>query len=701
MRMKAEIYRDHGVTGVKINGKVYPFAATRSFRPEGRILKSFSDHGLKFFNIFPSGIMTALEKRTVPYSQFGPVWVGDHEYNWDNLRKQADEIFGSIGEDTYVSVNAHLDPPSWYVEKHPELRDHWEQMIQNLGSEDWRRDAADYLCALVDQLDEWYPERVYAIFLLCGGTTEWYSYHADTVLSDPTELQQKAFQKFMGDETVRIPSPETLHAGTDGVIRSRKNQQAALDYWHFTNETVMETALYFAKAAKEHTNRSKLVGIFSGHIYGQNLDWATRTSYNRQDMLYQSPDIDMIFAPASYTLRKLSSTSGIRVPVDSISLHGKLFVHEIDSSTHLVKKHKEAGAISHAVGRDEPFTCTDDTKAYLRRETGILLAKAQGYWWFDMFSGYYDDPELMAEIQRLHEIQEKLFELPAGTVSQVISMLDQPSDYYLTTNTYYPMPEHQTPVLNLMGAPWDQGMTFDFDHPDFDEDRYSLYFFPALFAPEKKTDERIQALRQKGKNMLFCHAPYYAMEDELSLTAMEKHTGIRFERQELSDNTVRLCIPGAEHVTFDFTNQTWPGDVWHHTGCRQISPVFSPMNLDVVLGRFEENGKPACGVKFREDGGFDAFCACAPAPLEFMDEMYRLAKIFRYTDRHAPVYVNRSFACVYDYEGGALTLKWPEERVLEDCFTGEKIRVNQAGVQLQMKPRECRLFYVRPGYQKD
>ena len=31
--MKSEIYHEQGVTGGKINGKVYPFAATRSFRP--------------------------------------------------------------------------------------------------------------------------------------------------------------------------------------------------------------------------------------------------------------------------------------------------------------------------------------------------------------------------------------------------------------------------------------------------------------------------------------------------------------------------------------------------------------------------------------------------------------------------------------------------------------------------------------------
>lgn len=694
--MKATIRTENGNVLLEINGKQYPFAATRSFRPEGRILKDFSDHGLKFFNIFPSGIMTALEKRTVPYSQFGPVWVGEQEYDWDALRTQCREIFDNVAPDTYVSVNVHLDPPPWFVEQHPELVDHWEQMVQNLGSTCWREAAADYLRALIDKLDEWYPERIYAVFLMCGGTTEWYSYHVNKVIDTPTEVQKQAFRDFCKDPTAEIPSREVLHAAADGVIRSQAENAEAMRYWEFTNEIVTDTILFFARVAKEHTHGTRLVGLFSGHIYGQNLDFAVQTSYNRLDKLLNSPDIDMLFCPASYLFRKLDSTSGIRVPVDSITCHGKLFSHEIDSATHLLKKATEAAAVSHAVGRDESFSCSDDTVAYIRREVGMALAKGQGYWWFDMFSGYYDDPTLMQEIEQLRRIQESVCTLPRHSVSEVTEMLDIRSNYYLKTNTYYPMVEHQTAALNLTGAPWDMNMSFDLDCADFDENRYKLYFFPALFAPSEAVCNKIAALRRKGKNMLYCHAPYYAVDSTLSIKSMERHTVIHFERCELSDNTVRLCFPGAEHITFDFTNRSLKGDIWHHKECRQISPIFSPTDLDVVLGRFEENGKPACGLKFRADGGFDAFSACAPLPPELLREIYRYARVFFYTDRPMPVYTNSSFACLYSFEGGEVTLYRPQPSVLTDCFTGEKIRVDTKGTRVFFKPHETKFYTVLP-----
>ena len=48
-------------------------------------------------------------------------------------------------------------------------------------------------------------------------------------------------------------------------------------------------------------------------------------------------------------------------------------------------------------------------------------------------------------------------------------------------------------------------------------------------------------------------------------------------------------------------------------------------NGNVLL---EINGKPAYGLKFRADGGFDAFSACAPLPPELLREIYRYARVF-------------------------------------------------------------------------
>lgn len=694
--MKVKIHQQNGNFTIDINGKQYPFVATRSFRPEGDVVKKFSEYGLKFFNIFPSGIMTALLKRTVPYSLFGPVWTGKGEYNWDNLRAQCNEVIGSIDENTYFSVNVHLDPPGWFVEQHPELRDHWEQMVQNLSHKEWREEAANYLRALVGKLEEWYPERLYAIFLFSGGTTEWYSYYPMTVAADPTDLQRQAYRDYCGDQNATLPTLDAIRSADDGWIRSRRKDGESIRYIKFINDTTVDTILYFARVAKEFTGGDRLVGLFYGGVYGQVLDYGTWMGYNQLERMLASPDVDMLFCPASYICRKLESTSAWRMPVESLSLAGKLCVHEIDSASYLLKKQADPAADSHAKGRDEVFTCPSDNIMYIRREAGIAMAKGQGYWWFDMFSGSYDDPVMMESIADIHRVQKELMNRSAKSVAEMVMLIDQESSFYVKGHSFYPMVEHMLPAMNRTAIPYDVGMTFDINKPGFDVDKYKLYLLPILFSPEPTMVETLDNLRKQGKNMLFFHAPYYALEDDLSIEAMTAHTGITFERRELTDNTVELCFPGGEGITYDFSDRKAAGDTWFHNREEDLPvyPIFAPTNLDVVLGRFRETGEPACGIKFRPDGGFDAFTACAPIPTELIAEIARYAEILRYCDRFTPVYTSEGFACVYSYEGGDLTLYRPETCDLVDCFTGERYAVGEGGVKVHFDPHETKYFYV-------
>ncbi len=694
--MKVSVSEKNGNFFIDINGKVYPFVANRSFRPEKEVVKKFSDYGLKFFNIFPSGIMTALLKRTVPYSLFGPVWTGKGEYNWDNLRAQCDEIIGNIDENTYFSVNVHLDPPEWFVEQHPELRDHWEEMVQNLSHKEWKEEAANYLRALVKKLDEWFPERLYAIFLLSGGTTEWYSYRPLRVINDPSELQRQAYRDYCGDQNATLPTLQEVCSADDGFIRSRSKDSESIRYMKFINDSTVDTVLYFARVAKEVTGGSRLVGLFYGGVYGQNVDYGTWMGYNQLERMLESKDVDMLFCPASYICRKLESTSAWRMPVDSLSLSGKLCVHEIDSASYLLKKKADSAAVAHARGRDEEFTCPADNIMYIRREAGIAMAKGHGYWWFDMFSGSYDDPVMMESILEIKNVQEELLNRSSKSVAEAVMLIDQESSFYLCGDSFYPMVEHMLPELNSTAIPYDVGMTFDINKKGFHKDKYKLYMLPILFSPTPEIVDTLDGLRKKGKNILFFHAPYYALEDKLSIEPMTLHTGITFERCELVDNTVELCFEGGEGITYDFSDRAVPGDTWFHRreNDRPVTPIFAPTNLDIVLGRFRENGKAACGIKFRKDGGFDAFTACAPIPKELIAKIAEYAQIMRYCDRYTPIYTNEGFECVYSFEGGDITLYRPENCTLTDCFGGETYKVGKDGTKVHFEPKETKYFFV-------
>ena len=114
----SEIIFENGFAKLKINGEKYPFAAYRSFHPQEKYVGDFYKHGFRIFNVFPSGIMTALADRTIPYSQFGAVWTGENEYNWDNFKKQTD-LFNKECPGGYAALMIHLDTPEWFLKKYP------------------------------------------------------------------------------------------------------------------------------------------------------------------------------------------------------------------------------------------------------------------------------------------------------------------------------------------------------------------------------------------------------------------------------------------------------------------------------------------------------------------------------------------------------------------------------------------------------
>ncbi len=130
------------------------------------------------------------------------------------------------------------------------------------------------------------------------------------------------------------------------------------------------------------------------------------------------------------------------------------------------------------------------------------------------------------------------------------------------------------------------------------------------------------------------------------------------------------------------------------SGNTQLSPVFYAENLDVVLGRFKENGKPAVGLKYRPDGSFDASCANVPIPTAVLREIFARAGIFLYADRPTAVYTNASFACIYSIECGDITLYRPQQESFVERFSGERITVGPNGTTVHFEPKTTKM-YVR------
>lgn len=123
------------------------------------------------------------------------------------------------------------------------------------------------------------------------------------------------------------------------------------------------------------------------------------TAFTRCDAL------DIIVCQPDYRERLPGFPSVSTLPMDSLHLHGKLFLNEYDIRTW----------VRPFVSRTEPSTKSVGMAADLpmwrtmvRKLVGEADATRMGYWFYDMKGGWYDDAELAADIQSLADGSRRL-----------------------------------------------------------------------------------------------------------------------------------------------------------------------------------------------------------------------------------------------------------------------------------------------------
>ena len=108
--MISRIVNRDGNRFFEIGGKEFVPAAFRSFRPTPANVSLFYRNGVRLFQMQVSGVDNSL---SVPYSAYGGVWVGDHEYDFSAFDRQM-EMFMRFAPDGYFMIFAVLDMPTWW-----------------------------------------------------------------------------------------------------------------------------------------------------------------------------------------------------------------------------------------------------------------------------------------------------------------------------------------------------------------------------------------------------------------------------------------------------------------------------------------------------------------------------------------------------------------------------------------------------------
>ena len=204
--------------------------------------------------------------------------------------------------------------------------------------------------------------------------------------------------------------------------------------------------------------------------------------------------VDFICSPNSYIGVRDADTDWTEMyAADSVRLHGKLCMQECDIRTHLTKLLADAAPEydpqrSYTAPVWQPLESKAQSVSMLRKSFARQLIKGNGFWWFDMWGGWYRDPDLLSELRQMREVYADSLTKPnRASAAEIAVFVDESAYKYYTDCALRGSAYNQRAQLGLIGAPYDI-----YDVADF----AAVYknYKGIVFLSELKTDAMQNAL---------------------------------------------------------------------------------------------------------------------------------------------------------------------------------------------------------------
>lgn len=686
MTLCTEIQPWHGAPALFLNGEPDPGLMhwhTKPLEAAGDIAR-LAAIGVRLFT-FPMGLAWANEDGC---PDFAPL----------------DQYLASIlagHDDVLLMPRIGLDPPGWWIERHPE-----EMMLSqciddgnmvrsyraSISSAAWRQDAMTALTLLISHLEQHWGDRVVGYHLAVGDCGE-FSYDwgfPDKVLSDYSAPHLRAFrnwlsERYAGDSesfraawcdpeldfaTAAIPSTQR-RIGLPGDLSLLDPDcfRDVIDYQTFHSEAMAGAVLFAcggAKTALRALGREKICGAFYGyHHWGPGAQvFFFNSGHHAQQQVLEAPDVDFLCAPNHYNNRHSGGSYAAQLLPASLRLHGKFFYAEDDTGTHLA--HKDWWG----------FTCVDAEMSarLLRRNFLGVLQDGGTPWWMDWAgTGWYRDDTILRELQRLGEFAHAQMHGDRASCSQVAVILSDDSVAYMRADSTLKdsLIDRQLEELTALGAPVDLYRSGDIEKlvQQAKVKEYRLVIFVGALALSSKVRDIIQhSLACEGRTLLWVYAQGLATNEHWDIEAASALTGMQLRLQR----NMRPCLV----ETFLTGTRVVYGSL------NPIGPILVGVDPEAEIAGFLQDSTSGAvpelgyepGLLIKQFPDWRSIWSAAPAlPAEILRLFARQAGVHIYAERGDQVYVGHGWCGLHARVDGPLRIALPQKMTVIDAFTGTVI----------------------------
>ncbi|MBT3378408.1 MAG: hypothetical protein HN742_35150 [Lentisphaerae bacterium] len=615
---------------------------------------------------------------------------------------QIDHIL-SIDPKALIIPRLNIDAPEWWKQQHPgnrQVYDKGEYPMASPASTLWRRDASMALRLFLRHLEEVYGEHMLGYHVAAQSAGEWfYDRTWEKIMpcfEEPfrqafaewtkgrygtVERLQKAWRKPKATfDTIQVPTLSERTTGELGVFRDPASQRFEIDFAEYMQVCLCEYLEECARLVKEETGGKKLGVFFYGYLYDvSGFTYGPAVSgHLRLRRALNSPHVDIFTSPISYFDRQAGGVGPFMAPVDSIQTHGKLWLNEDDTRTHLARRNAGFGRTS------DMF----ETIGVYRRNFGHQLEHLCATWWMDFGRGWMVDNEIFDNFAETRDAWSAVAAAPEPFAPQVAIVTDEDSYFYLRNSNEI---SRQSVTLmrrmfNTMGCPVGLYLMQDFcDGLVPDSARFCVFLNAYRMTSEQRVQFRAQAAKAK-RTVLWLYAPGYIREDADVANIADI---IGFEvRKAGGTETSRVRIVDDAPAPF----QTLPKG--HAFGVEfRPDPLFG-VSADQagvsVCGTYEGTREAALALK-RFPDWTSVFCGGLQVSAGVLRELARSAGVHIYCETNDVISARQGFVSIHATHEGTKTLILGRAAALRDLFSGD-VLPSAGRHTFRMRKGETRAF---------
>tara|TARA_R110002111_G_scaffold97804_8_gene151094 strand:+ start:3881 stop:5869 length:1989 start_codon:yes stop_codon:yes gene_type:complete len=449
-QIRSEVHWEKGRPSLIIDGEHYPPFAYMSYLGEEEYYEEIAATGLHLYNLpvylGEGGINTISGIGAFRNS----IWRGENEYDFSSIEVDFEKILNADPK-AKVVIRFYLDPPRWWTLANPSAAAQLPDgtlFRQSFASAEWREKTS---VAFEDCLD-WllkskYRNHLAGIHVASGFTEEWFYHPKQYQDQNPVRLQ--AFRDWLKNKYITVSALRTAWHNSSVTFdkaqltnidepvnkiewRDPNKDQNYIDTYRFHTEVMVDNIAYFCKIVKEKSDGKLLTGAFYGYHY---FVTDPRRGHGSLAKLLNCPDLDYLSSPNVYN-RAIGEDWPPMVAVNSVHKHGKLWLAENDtrtSKTTLLKDQSDGIAPS---GQYEDGVwlgpnSLQTSVALLWKNAARMLTYGYGGWWFDMWGGWFSDPEMLQVLEKTQQFhQDYPSENPEIMKPSVLVIVDEELSFW-------------------------------------------------------------------------------------------------------------------------------------------------------------------------------------------------------------------------------------------------------------------------------